>query len=81
MNNVVGFFGSTIVRKLDGPNWETQVPLAYYATRQTFIVPVGSATDFASVPRVFAWLIPRAGDSVPAADDAIEQAIKALGVA
>jgi hypothetical protein len=35
--------------------------LAYRAKHDTFEVPVGQATDFASVPRVFAWLIPRYG--------------------
>lgn len=63
----LGFVGPTIVRKLDGNNWVTVNLFKYVARNQQFDVPAGSSTDFASIPRVFAWLIPRAGDSVSAA--------------
>lgn len=61
------FEGPVEVRKLQGNSWETVYEFKYFGTRQQFTVPDGSSTDFASVPRVLAWLIPRAGDSVPAA--------------
>lgn len=60
----LGFVGITVVRQVEGENWVTVEPLRYTATRQRFEVPVGSSTDFASVPRVFAWLVPRSGASV-----------------
>lgn len=62
-----GFHGTIEVRKRKGENWETLKIFTYNARHQTFHVPAGSQTDFASVPRPLAWLIPRAGDSVPAA--------------
>lgn len=62
-----GFIGPTIVQKLPGNNWTTVRAFKYVAARQEFTVPVCSDTDFASIPRVFAWLVPRAGDSVSAA--------------
>ncbi|MGI8647207.1 MAG: DUF1353 domain-containing protein [Mycobacteriales bacterium] len=60
----LGFVGITVVRQVEGENWVTVEPLRYTATRQRFEVPAGSSTDFASVPRVFAWLVPRSGASV-----------------
>lgn len=63
----LGFTGPTVVQKLAGNNWRTVEAFQYIATHQGFKVPAGSSTDFASIPRVFAWLIPRAGDSVTAA--------------
>lgn len=38
--------------------WKTTAPLVYHGSRQTFTVEIGSSTDFASSPRVSAWLIP-----------------------
>jgi Protein of unknown function (DUF1353). len=63
----LGFTGPVIVTKREGNNWETLTGFRYDANEISFQVPAKSPTDFASVPRVFAWLIPRAGDSVPAA--------------
>src|SRR5262249_12521407 len=34
---------------------------SYRAGQETFTVPAGFVTDFASVPRVFVWLLPRYG--------------------
>ncbi|HEX9993190.1 MAG TPA: DUF1353 domain-containing protein [Acidimicrobiales bacterium] len=47
--------------------WEVLRPITYHGARQTFVVPGGSCTDFASVPRVLVWLIPRYGRWTPAA--------------
>lgn len=63
----LGFTGPVTVTKKDGNNWETFTGFRYDANEISFQVPAGSETDFASVPRVLAPLIPRAGDSVPAA--------------
>jgi hypothetical protein len=60
--------GSTVdVRELEGQDWKTLRALVYHATRQDFEVPVGEHTDFASVPRVFVWFIPRYGRYTKAA--------------
>jgi hypothetical protein len=47
--------------------WELVQPLVYHGRRDTFVVPAGFLTDFASVPRVVVWLIPRFGRYTPAA--------------
>ncbi|MGY1641812.1 DUF1353 domain-containing protein [Geodermatophilus sp. SYSU D00703] len=52
---------SLVVRRVDAETWELVDPLVYRGDRQRFVVPAGFRTDFASVPRVFAWLIPRYG--------------------
>lgn len=67
MTTKPGFHGAIAVRKRKGENWETLQDFTYTANKQTFTVPAGSKTDFASQPRTLAWLIPKAGDSVPAA--------------
>ena len=60
--------GSTVdVRELEGQDWKTLRALVYHATREDFEVPVGEHTDFASVPRVFVWFIPRYGRYTKAA--------------
>jgi hypothetical protein len=41
--------------------WELRGRLEYHAKHDVFIVEPGSRTDFASVPRVFVWLLPRYG--------------------
>jgi hypothetical protein len=47
--------------------WEVLEPLVYRGRRDVFVVPAGFRTDFASVPRVVVWLIPRIGRYTPAA--------------
>jgi hypothetical protein len=60
--------GSAVdVREVDDQNWETLRALPYHATTEDFEVPVGERTDFASVPRVFVWFIPRYGRYTKAA--------------
>ena len=60
--------GSTVdVRQVDDQDWEILRALPYHATSEDFEVPVHERTDFASVPRVFVWFIPRYGRYTKAA--------------
>jgi hypothetical protein len=49
------------VRRASDQLWEVVEPLVYRGRRDTFVVPAGFLTDFATVPRVVVWLIPRFG--------------------
>ena len=49
------------VRRVSDQLWEVVEPLTYRGRRDTFVVPAGFRTDFASVPRVVVWLFPRFG--------------------
>ena len=49
------------VRRVDASFWELVDPLVYRGNRDRFVVPAGFRTDFASVPRLVTWLIPRYG--------------------
>jgi Protein of unknown function (DUF1353) len=54
--------GRTVAELLDDRNWKLLRPLRYTGNRgDSFTVPAGYVTDFASVPRVAVWLIPRFG--------------------
>jgi len=55
------------VRRASDQLWEVVEPLVYRGRQDTFVVPAGFCTDFASVPRVFVWLFPRFGRYTPAA--------------
>lgn len=55
------------VRPVDAIRWELIEPWQADTPAGTVHIPVGYVTDFASVPRVTAWLIPRTGDYSPAA--------------
>jgi hypothetical protein len=55
------------VKEIDEKNWELLRELNYDGTRQSFVVPVGTGTDFASVPRVFIWFLPQYGRYTKAA--------------
>jgi uncharacterized protein DUF1353 len=58
----VPFDSPTItVRRASDEWWEVLEPLVYHGNRDTFVVPAGFLTDFASVPRVVVWLFPRVG--------------------
>src|SRR5947209_20335964 len=64
------FTGDVVVRELsdaDGSRWCLLEPLSYYGRRETFVVPVGFTTDFASVPQALTWLVPRYGRYTKAA--------------
>lgn len=49
------------VRRRDDTTWTVVEPLVYRGRSQTFVVPRGFGTDFATVPRPVVWLIPRFG--------------------
>lgn len=55
------FAGDVVVRQLDAKSWTVVEPLGYTGRVETFEVPVGFETDFASVPRPFTWLLPTYG--------------------
>lgn len=59
--------GARIVVEHRHPEWHVQEPYAYRWGDRTIHVPAGSATDFASVPRPFAALVPRWGPWAKAA--------------
>ncbi|MGH3761974.1 DUF1353 domain-containing protein [Actinophytocola sp.] len=57
--------------RVDSVNWRTtstlEMTVRAHGADTTFVIPAGYLTDFASVPRITAWLIPRTGDYTPAA--------------
>jgi len=55
------------VREIDDKNWALTAPIDYKGERDKFEVPVDMKTDFASVPRVFVWFLPRYGRYTKAA--------------
>jgi len=55
------------VQQVNEQDWKTLRALVYHASAVEFEVPVHSGTDFASVPRVFVWFIPRYGRYTKAA--------------
>lgn len=50
-----------VVRQVDAKRWELRKPVEYRGARESFVVPPGFVTDFASIPRLVVWLIPRYG--------------------
>jgi len=66
----VAFTGDVVVRELsdaEGSRWCLVEPLSYAGRRETFVVPAGFTTDFASVPQALTWLVPRYGRYTKAA--------------
>jgi hypothetical protein len=63
----VPFDSPLVVRRASDQLWEVLEPIVYHGRQDTFVVPAGFLTDFASVPRVVVWLIPRFGRYTPAA--------------
>jgi hypothetical protein len=64
------FTGDVVVRELaaaDGSCWALVEPLGYQGRDDAFTVPAGFTTDFASVPQVLTWLVPRYGRYTKAA--------------
>lgn len=55
------------VREIDDTNWGLLRELNYQGKKDSFRVPAGQKTDFASVPRVFVWFLPRYGRYTKAA--------------
>ncbi len=48
---------SITVRRSDDNEWTVVGDLVYHGKVDTFVVPDGFPTDFATVPRVVVWLI------------------------
>jgi hypothetical protein len=59
--------GDVVVRQVDNNTWELREELVYQGRTDTFVLPVGFQTDFASVPRQLVWLLPRYGAYTKAA--------------
>jgi hypothetical protein len=53
--------GSLTVRRVDAYRWSLVDDLVYQGRWERFVIPAGFRTDFATVPRVVTWLIPRFG--------------------
>lgn len=56
-----------VVQQLDDENWQLLEGFEYKGRDQTFEVPDGQRTDFASVPRPLVWFLPRYGRYTKAA--------------
>jgi hypothetical protein len=65
----VPFTGQIVVSPIqpEGKRWTLVQSFTYTGNTQSFTVPAQFTTDFASVPRVFTWLLPRYGRWTPAA--------------
>lgn len=50
-----------IVASSGDDRWELLRALIYEGQRETFTIPAGYVTDYATVPAVISWLIPRYG--------------------
>ncbi len=50
-----------VVQQHDDEQWIVWEPFSYQAAQETYTVPRGMCTDFASVPRPFVWYLPRYG--------------------
>lgn len=50
-----------VVQELSPGMWQLVEPLVYQGNSQQFVVPKGFETDFASVPKLFTWLVPPYG--------------------
>src|SRR5690348_6275440 len=55
------------VEELDDQNWTVLRPFEYQAKADCYTVDPGQKTDFASVPRLFVWFIPKYGRYTKAA--------------
>lgn len=53
--------GSLTVSRVDSDRWELVDPLVYQGRRDRFVVPAGFVTDFATVPGLVRWFVPRFG--------------------
>lgn len=61
------FLGDVVVKAHAARHWILERELTYVGKRETFVVPTGMSTDFASVPRPFVWLLPPYGAYTKAA--------------
>ncbi len=56
-----------VVEPVDAVTWRLVERLIYRGEEEIFLIPAGYVTDFATVPRVAVWLIPRFGSYTKAA--------------
>lgn len=56
----MGFRTELVVKEVDR-YWRVLQPLEYKGNMDLFVVPIGFSTDFASVPKLFQWLLPKTG--------------------
>ena len=56
-----------VVEQLDERRWKLRRALEYQGNTDRYVVPSGTPTDFASVPRIFAWFLPSYGKYTRAA--------------
>lgn len=64
-----GFLEGTVVdvEEINDLKWQLLKGINYQGNVDLFQVPVGQETDFASVPRLFVWFLPRYGRYTKAA--------------
>jgi hypothetical protein len=64
-----GFVEGTVVdvEEISEQKWKLLKQMDYQGSRELFQVPAGQTTDFASVPRIFIWFLPRYGRYTKAA--------------
>jgi Protein of unknown function (DUF1353) len=64
-----GFLEGTVVdvQEISEQKWKLLKQMDYQGDRELFQIPVGQTTDFASVPRIFVWFLPRYGRYTKAA--------------
>jgi hypothetical protein len=53
--------GQSLVRQSGDSDWVVEEPIIYQGSVEKFVVEIGFHTDFASVPRIFTWLLPTYG--------------------
>ena len=66
---MTGFLEGTVVdvQEISEQKWKLLKQMDYQGAKELFQVPVGQTTDFASVPRIFVWFLPRYGRYTKAA--------------
>ena len=57
----MGFESELVVQQTGDFDWKVMQPLQYRGNTDAIVVPTGSETDFASIPEIFQWLLPRSG--------------------
>lgn len=50
-----------VVAAVDDRTWELVEPLVYHGRDDVLVIPAGFRTDFATVPRILQWIVPRTG--------------------
>lgn len=61
------FESGLVVEEVADGLWKLSADLVYAGKREEFTIPAGFQTDFASVPRLFTWLVPTSGRYTKAA--------------